>query len=64
MVEAGNLLLFRELLQQARNDLCILIGLLLDFAFAHCIDLPEKPHFLQLADEGLEVLRCMDLFRC
>jgi hypothetical protein len=50
-----------ELLQQMRDSLRILIGLLLRLAVAERSELAEEPHLLHLADEGLHVLAGTDL---
>ena len=51
----------KQLLQQSSNNLRILIRLLLSFTLANRIQLPKKPHFLQLSDEHLQIFRCSDL---
>lgn len=51
----------RKLTQQVAHKLRILISLLLYLTLSHGVEGPEKPHFLQVADEHLQVLGGFDL---
>jgi hypothetical protein len=54
-------LLARKLAQQLSHKLRALISLLLDLALTNSIQRPEQPHFLQVADEHLQVFCGFDL---
>jgi hypothetical protein len=45
----------KQLLQQPSHNLRILIRLLLSLTLPNCIQLPKKPHFLQLPDKYLQI---------
>lgn len=50
-----------KLTQQLSHNLRALICLLLDLAFTDCVERSEEPHFLQVADERLQVFGGFDL---
>jgi hypothetical protein len=50
-----------KLTQELSHDLRALVCLLLDLAFADRVEGPEEPHFLQVADERLQVFCGFDL---
>jgi hypothetical protein len=52
-----------KLTQKLSHDLRALVCLLLDLAFADRVERPEEPHFLQVADERLQVFCGFDLWR-
>ena len=55
-------LLAGELAQELSYNLRALVRLLLDLAFANRVERSEKPHFLQVADERLQVFCGFDLY--
>ena len=56
-------LLARQLTQQLSYNLRALVCLLLDLAFADRVEGAKEPHFLQVADEHLQVFSGFDLRR-
>jgi hypothetical protein len=56
-----SVLLARKLPQQLSHKLRAFVGLLLDLAFADGVQRPEQPHFLQVANEHLQVFCGFDL---
>lgn len=61
-IGAVSLLLFTgELTQEFSHNFRALVCLLLNLAFANRVERPEEPHFLQVADECLQVLCSFDL---
>lgn len=52
-----------KLTQELSHDLRAFVCLLLDLAFADCVERSEEPHFLQVADERLQVFCGFDLWR-
>lgn len=55
------MLLAGQLTQELSHNLRALIRLLLDLAFADRVERAKEPHFLQVADERLQVFCGFDL---
>ena len=52
-----------KLTQELSHDFRALVCLLLDLAFAYRVERAKEPHFLQVADERLQIFCGFDLWR-